>query len=94
MLRQLFLKGFSEGSTEIGETLHILKKQGMVTYFVGGDNYFSHPEGDVQAQRFVFATLMVNGHVRPCDLEVPPLCIPHRTLMGLTPPSLLPILSG
>jgi len=82
MLRQLLFEGFPEGSQKIGDTLRILKKQGMVTYFVGDDNYFSHPEGDVQTQRFAFATLMMNGHVRPCDLENPPLSIPHRTLMN------------
>ena len=82
MLRQLYLQGFPEGSIKIGKTVSILKKEGMVTYFVGGDNYFSHPESDAQAQRYAFATLMANGHVRPRDLEEPPLCIPHRTLMN------------
>ncbi len=82
MPQQSFLPGFPEGAIKIGERLSILEKEGCITYFVSGDNYFSHPKGDVQAQRFAFATLMVNGHVRPCDLEEFPLCIPHRTLMN------------
>lgn len=82
MPQQLLLKGFPEGATAVGQTLRILQKEGMVTYFVGGDNYFSHPAGDASSRRFAFATLMLNGHVRPCDLEEPPLCIPHRTLMN------------
>jgi hypothetical protein len=78
----MLLNGFPEGASAIGETLRILKKEGTVTYFVGGDNYFSHPENDTPSQRFALATLMLNGHVRPCDLEEQPLCIPHRTLMN------------
>ncbi len=33
---------------------------------------------------FALASLMENGHVRACDLEGPPLLIPHRTLMNWT----------
>ena len=82
MLRELFLPGFPDGCIRIGKSLSILKKDGIVTYFAGSDNFFSHPEGDKQAERFAFATLMENDHVRACDLEAPPLCIPHRTLMN------------
>ncbi|MBF8248857.1 MAG: hypothetical protein HW374_1657 [Bacteroidetes bacterium] len=82
MVRQAYLPGFPDGSLKIGPTLSILKKEGAINYFVGGDNYFSHPENDNQAERFAFATLMANGHVRPCELEGAPLCIPHRTLMN------------
>lgn len=82
MPQQPLLPGFPEGATKIGKSLSILTKEGLVTYFVGGDNYFSHPDGDLKAQRFAFATLMGNGHVRPCDLEGPPLCIPHRSAMN------------
>lgn len=82
MPRQNFLQGFPEGAMKIGQSLSILKKEGLVTYFAGGDNYFSHPEGDQNAERFAFATLMQNGHVRPCDLEGPPLCLKHRTIMN------------
>jgi len=81
---QLFLPGFPEGSVKIGATLSILKKDGRVNYFTGSDNYFSHIEGDVQSHRFILATLMENGYVRPRDLENAPLCIPHRTLMNWT----------
>jgi hypothetical protein len=82
MQRQMFLPGFPDGSTKIGDSLSVLQKDGLVTYFVGGDNYYSHSKGDTQSQRFALATLMVNGHVRACDLEGAPLNIPHRTLMN------------
>ncbi len=81
---QLLLSGFPEGATRIGDALSILNKEGRVTYFVESDNYFSHPDGDDPARRFALATLMENGHVRPCDLEGPPFNIPHRTLMNWT----------
>ncbi len=82
MPRQLLLPGFPDGASRIGEQLSVLNKDGQVTYFVGGDNYFSHAEGDAASFRFALATLMANGHVCPCDLEEGPLCIPHRTLMN------------
>jgi DNA-binding CsgD family transcriptional regulator len=82
MQRQMFLPGFPDGSTKIGTTLSVLQKDGLVTYFVGGDNYYSHSTGDTQSQRFALATLMENSHVRACDLEGAPLNIPHRTLMN------------
>jgi len=82
MHRQRFLPGLPDGSTKIGDTLSILQKDGLVTYFVGGDNYYSHSKGDAQSQRFALATLMENGHVRARDLEGPPLNLPHRTLMN------------
>jgi hypothetical protein len=69
---------------KIGGALSILEKDNSVTYFVGGDNYYSHPIGDNQSRRFALASLMENGHVRACDLERPPLSIPHRTLMNWT----------
>lgn len=79
---QLLLPGFPDGASRIGDTLSILKKEGRVTYFVGGDNYFSHQQGDASSHRFILASLMENGHVRACDLEKAPLCIAHRTLMN------------
>ena len=81
-LKQGFLPGFPEGALRIGEALSILEKRGQVTYFVGGDNYFSHPTTDEQSKRYVLASLMDNGHVRARDLSEPPLNIPHRTLMN------------
>ncbi|MFZ2958940.1 MAG: putative transposase [Candidatus Ozemobacteraceae bacterium] len=83
-MKQQFLPGFPDGAIKIGTSLSILKKDGQVTYFVGNDNYFSHREGDLQTQRLAFATLLVNSHVRACDLENEPLCMPHRTLMNWT----------
>ena len=82
MFNQPFLPGFPEGAQKIGHLLSILEKDGQVTYFLGGDNFFSHPKGDQQSVRFVLSALMDNGHVRACDLEGSPLCIPHRTLMN------------
>jgi hypothetical protein len=84
MFKQSLLPGFPEGAHKIGISLSILEKDNVVTYFVGGDNYYSHPIGDNQSRRFALASLMENGHVRACDLERPPLSIPHRTLMNWT----------
>ena len=81
MYKQSPLPGFPDGAQKIGTWLSILEKDGAVTYFVGGDNYFSHPKGDRKSERFALTNLMENGHVRACELEKPPLGIPHRTLM-------------
>jgi prepilin-type processing-associated H-X9-DG protein len=64
--------------------LTVLEKDDRVTYFLGGDNYFSHAKKDRQSRRFVLASLMENGHVRACDLAASPLLIPHRSLMNWT----------
>ena len=82
MFNQLLIPGFPVGAQRIGEALSILEKDGRVTYFVGGDNYFSHPLEEKSARRYALASLMENGHVRAIDLEGAPLCIPHRTLMN------------
>lgn len=82
MSKQSFFPGFPEGAIKVGVALSILEKNDVVTYFVGGDNYFSHPKDDKQSMRFAFASLMENDHVRACDLTNPPLNIPHRTLMN------------
>lgn len=82
MPRQLLLPGFPDGASRIGSMLSVLQKEGVVTYFICGDNYYSHPVGDQASFRFILATLMGNGHVRPRDLETAPLCIAHRTLMN------------
>jgi len=81
-MKQRFLPGFPEGVQQIGKVVSMLKKDGRVTFFIGGDNYFSHQETDLASQRFVLASLMFNKHVRVVDLQNPPLCIPHRTLMN------------
>ena len=81
---QLLLQGFPDGAIRIGATLSVLKKEGAVTYFVGPDNFYSHPESDIGAQRFALATLIANGHVRPSEVERSCLGIPHRTLMNWT----------
>lgn len=84
MFKQSLLPGFPEGAQKVGVVLSILEKDDWVTYFVGGDNYYSHRKGDMQSRRFALASLMENGHVRACDLEEAPLLIPHRTLMNWT----------
>ena len=81
---QLLLQGFPDGAIRIGSTLSVLKKEGRVTYFVGSDNYFSHPETDAAGPRFALATLIANGHVRPSEVEASCLGIAHRTLMHWT----------
>lgn len=82
MFKQSLIPGFPAGAQRIGESLSILERDGQVIYFVGGDNYFSHPQDDVKSRRFVLASLMENSHVRAIDLEGAPLLIPHRTLMN------------
>ena len=83
MYTQDFLPGFPDGAQRIGRSgLSILEKDGAVIYFLGSDNYFSHPAGDKQSERFVLTSLMENGHVRVRDLEGAPLVIPRRTLMN------------
>ncbi len=82
MFKQSFLPGFPDGAHKIGDVLSILEKDGRVTYFLGGDNYYSHPVEDKQSRRFALTSLMENGHVRARDLEGVPLNIPHRTLMN------------
>lgn len=84
MFRQSLIPGFPEGAQRIGQSLSILERDGQVIYFVGGDNYFSHPKADIKSRRFVLASLMENGHVRAVDLQGPPLLLPHRTLMNWT----------
>jgi transposase-like protein len=81
---QLLLHGFPDGAIRIGSTLSVLKKEGRVTYFVGPDNFYSHPDTDLAGQRFAIATLIANGHVRASEVERSILCIPHRTLMNWT----------
>ena len=82
MFKQVLIPGFPHGAQRIGEALSILERDARVTYFVGGDNYFSHPLGDKASRRYALASLMENGHVRAVDLEAAPLCLPHRTLMN------------
>ncbi len=84
MFKQSLIPGFPVGAQRIGESLSILERDGQVIYFVGGDNYFSHPQGDIKSRRYVLASLMENGHVRAVDLQGPPLLIAHRTLMNWT----------
>jgi len=82
MHKQSLLSGFPEGPHKIGVALRILEKDDWVTYFVGGNNYYSHRKDDLNGRRFALSSLMANGHVRVCDLEREPLLIPHRTLMN------------
>ena len=82
MFKQVLIPGFPHGAQRIGEALSILEKDGRATYFVGGDNYFSHPLNDKSGRRYALACLMENGHVRAVELEAAPLCLPHRTLMN------------
>lgn len=79
---QLLLPGFPDGSSRISDALSILRKDGRITYFLWGDNYFSHGVNDKPFSHYILASLMDNGHVRPCDLAKAPLCIPQRTLMN------------
>ena len=81
MLKQPFLPGFPDGAVKIGKSVSVLKKEDRVTYFIGGDNYFSHPEEDENSRRFVLTSLIENCHIKACDVEKS-LHIPHRTVMN------------
>jgi hypothetical protein len=81
---QLLLQGFPDGAIRIGTTVSVLKKDGVVTYFVGPDNYFSHRESDGHSPRFAIATLIANGHMRASEVERSSLGLAHRTLMNWT----------
>ncbi len=81
---QLLLQGFPEGATRIGSSLSVLDKEGKRTYFIGPDNYFSHPSNDADSARFAIASLIANSHVRACEITRSPLGIPRRTLMNWT----------
>lgn len=76
-----FLPGFPEGAIQINRRVRLLKKEGVWTFFVGTDNYFSHRAEELGAFRYVIATLMRNGHARPSEITKSPLALPHRTLM-------------
>jgi transposase-like protein len=81
VVMQYLLEGMPDGAQRINAALSILKKEGKVIYFLGGDNYFSHPQQDKQGRRFALASLMQNGHVRASELQSE-LGIAHRTLMN------------
>jgi hypothetical protein len=78
---QDFLPGFPEGAIQINRRVSLLKKEGVFTYFVGTDNYFSHKEHDEAAFRFAMATLIHNGHAKPAQIESSALGKPKRTLL-------------
>ena len=80
MSLQLLLPGRPDGAVRIGDALSTLDKEGRITYFVGGDNYFSHRESDMSSRRFILASLVDNGRVRACDL----LFFCHRLAIATT----------
>jgi hypothetical protein len=71
MHKQSFLPGFPDGAQKIGTWLSILEKEGSVTYFLGEDNYFSHPKGDKKSEQFALTSLMENGRAREAYCVVP-----------------------
>ena len=77
---QLLLPGMPEGAIRINSVVSRLPKDGQVTWFLGADNYFSHPADDSAGHRLALATLMANGHARPSQI--------HKTL-GIAPRSLV-----
>jgi len=79
---QLLLPDFPDGATRIAYGLHLLKKDGVVAYFLGDRNCFHHRVEDTSSYHLILASLMDNGYVRACELQEAPLCIPHRTLMN------------
>ncbi len=63
-MARLRIPGFPAGSIRINSSISVWRKDGLVTYFVGSDNYFSPAVDDERGQRLALATLMVNSHVR------------------------------
>ena len=82
MHKQRFLLGFPDGAQRIGEIVSFVEKDGWLTYFIGADNYFTHPKEDVRSRRFILTSLTENDHLKTRDLSGPPLLIPQRTLMN------------
>ena len=82
MHKQRLIPGFPDGAQRIGEGISIDEKDGWVTYFVGGDDYFRHTKEDQRSRRFILTALMENKHLKAADLSGAPLLIPHRTLMN------------
>lgn len=82
MHKQLLIPGFPDGAQRIGEWVSIVERDGWVTYFVGGDDYFRHTKEDLRSRRFTLTSLMENKHLNAADLSGPPLLKPHRTLMN------------
>jgi len=78
---QLLLPNFPDGANRVGELVSVLEKDGRVSYFVGADLFHAHAADDKASRRLILAMLVDQGHVRACDLETAPLCIPHRTVM-------------
>ena len=66
---QLLLPGMPEGAIRINPVVSRLSKDGLVTWFVGVDNYFSHPAADSSGHRLALATLMANGHARSSQIQ-------------------------
>jgi hypothetical protein len=77
---QLLLPGTPEGATRINATVSRLDKEGQVTWWVGQDNYFSHPSADKNGQRLALTILMANGYARPGEISAA-LGIARRSLM-------------
>jgi transposase-like protein len=76
----MFLPGMPEGAIRINPALSVLSKEGRMTWFVGDDSYFSHPAADRAGYRLALATLMDNGHARPCQITAT-LGTPRGSLM-------------
>lgn len=77
---QMFLSGMPDGAIRINSVVSLLTKEGRTTWFVGADNFFSHPVEESASHHLAVATLMDNGHARACEITAS-LGIPRRSLM-------------
>ena len=66
---QLLLPGMPEGAIRINSLVSRLSKGGQVPWFLGADNYFSHPADESAGHSLALATLMANGHARPSQIQ-------------------------
>lgn len=65
---QTVLPLFSAGTNSITELVGYVKKDETIYYFLGQLPLFQHHEKDVKSFRFITSQLVVNGHVRECDI--------------------------
>ena len=72
---QLLLPGMPERAIRGNSVVSRLSKGGQVTWFLGADNYFSHPADDSAGHRLALANLMAN---RPRPSQPDPKNLGHR----------------
>jgi hypothetical protein len=52
LVMQFLLDGMPNGEQKVNAALSLMNKKGGITFILGGDNYFAHPQQDKQGRRF------------------------------------------